>query len=523
MYNYDEVTNRFAAHSTANGKNTKYTPLKAGVAYFLFVYGDRTNTVYTSNPKNTTISSKGKVLTGDQAYTTASANPLSGVTNRFTMLGNPFASPVNWATVSRTNLSNTFWGWDPNLNNTGGFVTVSTAGTVTLISPYSGSVGLNQYIQPGQGFFVKTTGASPAMTIKESDKVSNFNSIAFFTEPANSLVNNIPLFAINLQYGGGANMILADGALAAFDNSFSNSVGEEDAVKVTGSTEVLAIQNGAGLLSIDARKMPQSGDTILISLAGINRPQYTLQIFANQVSGSGLSAFLEDDYLGTSQELSLTDTNIIVFNVNVVAPASSAADRFRIVFRDLTVLPVQFRWVKAAPKAKDNLVQWSVAEESSTLKYQIEHSTTGVHFTVAGEVFARGIAGVQDYQWLHLQPATGSNFYRVKAINADGKFVLSNIVQVKTGAIVLSEPYIKVFPNPVTNLQLNILLGNMPRGQYAVQLVNTQGQVVFKKIIEHGGGTASQVFPIANGIPAGIYYVQVAGGTHRHSQLIKID
>ena len=265
------------------------------------LYGDRTNTITTSNPKFTTISSKGKVLTGDQLYTTGSENPLSAVTNRYAMLGNPFASPIDWATVSRSNVSNTFWGWDPNLNSTGGYVTVTSTGVVTLISPFSGTVGLNQYIQPGQGFFVKTTGASPSMTIKESDKVPNFNNIAFFTEPQeNPVVNNIPLLAINLQYPSGPNMLLADGALAAFDNSFSNTVGTEDASKLLASTEVLAIQNGADLLSIDARKMPLNNDTMFISMQRITKPQYRLQIFANQMTTSPLSAFLIDNYLNTT-------------------------------------------------------------------------------------------------------------------------------------------------------------------------------------------------------------------------------
>ena len=153
MFNYDDVNRRFLAHSTANGKNTKYTPLKAGIAYYLFVYGDRTNTIFTSNPKNTTISSRGKVLIGDQAYSTSSTIPLTGVTNRFTMLGNPFASPINWATVTRSNISNTFWGWDPNLNSTGGYVTVSTTGTVTLIFPVLGHCRLKPVYTAWTGIF----------------------------------------------------------------------------------------------------------------------------------------------------------------------------------------------------------------------------------------------------------------------------------------------------------------------------------------------------------------------------------
>ena len=361
------------------------------------------------------------------------------------------------------------------------------------------------------------------MTIKESDKVSNFNSIAFFTEPAsNSLVNNIPLIAVNLQYASGSNMLLADGAISAFDNSFSNSVGLEDGTKVAGSTEALSIQNGADLLSIDARKMPLNRDTIFLNMVRITRPQYTLQIFANQMAGSTLNAFLEDAYLNTSQVLTLTDTNRIVFNVTAGVPASSAANRFRIVFRDLTILPVTFRSIKAVQKASDNQVDWSVAEESSTAKYQVEHSVNGTNFTVAGQVNARGIAGNQNYQWLHIQPVSGNNFYRVKAINADGRFVLSNIVQVKNGNLSPAEPSVKIISNPVTNGQLHILLSNFNKGQYPVQLVNQQGQVVYSQYIYHQGGTYSQIITLSSRFTTGIYYLIILTDDKKHMQKLFI-
>ena len=524
MYTYDDVNKKYVGYSTANGKNTKYTALKAGVAYYLFVYGDRTNTITTSNPKNTTISSKGKVLTGDQLYTTASANPLSGVTDRYTMLGNPFASPVDWATISRSNISNTFWGWDPNLNSTGGYVTVSSTGTVTLIAPFSGTVGLNQYIQPGQGFFVKTTGASPTLTIKESDKVATFNNLAFRGEnPVGQIVNNIPLLAINLQYPSGPNMLLADGSIAAFDNSFSNSAGTEDASKLTAATEVLAIQNGTDLLSIDARKMPVNNDTMFINMQRITKPQYRLQIFANQMNASPLNAYLIDDYLNTTTPLTLTDTNRITFNVVSGVPASSAANRFKIVFKDLTILPVTFRSVKAAQKNKDIQVEWSVSEESSTVKYQVEHSLTGVNFTVGGELTARGVAGDQNYQWLHVSPAAGNHFYRIKAINADGKFVLSSIVQVKIDETVVSEPGIHVFPNPVKNHEINLLLSNLPNGQIPVQIINTKGQLVHSENIMSTGSNTLQIITLGRKITTGVYYLIVLSNEKKYSFKVFIE
>jgi hypothetical protein len=323
LFTYDDVNRKYVGFSTATGKNTKYTPLKAGIAYYMFVYGDRVNSVTSSNPNNTVLKELGTLLTGDQVYTTSSSIPLTNVAGRYTMLGNPFASPIDWVSLPKTNLSNTYWGWDPNLGSTGGYVTVSTLGDIVISAPYSGNTGINQYIQPGQGFFVKTISPSPTLTIREQDKAADFNPNAFRIE------SEMPLLAINLIYTNGANKILADGVVAAFNNEFSDGVGTEDASKMINTNEGLAILNGAELLSIDARKTPKDNDTLYLNISKITKPEYTLQIFAKHMGSTGLQAFLHDKFLNTVQPISLTDTNRINFTANPIQTGTTEPGRFR--------------------------------------------------------------------------------------------------------------------------------------------------------------------------------------------------
>ena len=324
LYTYNASTRSFTGFTSANGKNTKYTPLKAGVAYYMFVYGDRTNTVYTSTPNVTTISASGTLLTGDQTYNSGSTIPLANTSGQYTLLGNPYASPVNWASMSRTNLSNTYWGWDPNLNSTGGYVTVSTAGSVTLISPFTGSPGLDQYIQPGQGFFVQTTASSPVLVIHESDKVSNFNANAFRTA-----ANSVPLLAANLYYENAGGLVLADGALTAFDTKFTTAPGKEDAQKILNAAENVCFANAGSLLSIDARAMPSEKDTLNLHMNKLTKSHYVMQVFTQQLDDAKI--FLEDKFLKTSYPLLMTDTNRIAFDITG-EPGSYDPGRFRFVF-----------------------------------------------------------------------------------------------------------------------------------------------------------------------------------------------
>lgn len=421
LYTYNAATRTLTGFTSANGKNTKYTPLKAGVAYYMFVYGDRTNTAYTSTPNYTTISATGTVLTGDQTYNSSSTIPLSNVAGQYTMLGNPFASPVNWAAFTKTNLSNTYWGWDPNLSSTGGYVTVNTTGTVTLISPFTGTTGLDQYIQPGQGFFVQTTASSPTLIIHEDDKVSNFNANAFRTS-----TNNIPLLAVNLLYDEAGTNVLTDGALAAFDPSFSNLVGKEDATKMTNAAEVVSILNSGSLLSIDARQMPKENDTLFLNMAKLTKPKYTLQIFSQKMNA--VNAFLEDKYLKTSQPLLLNDTNRIEFTVTTNA-ASFDANRFRIVF------------------GKSNMQQITAAVKSE----------------------------------------------------------------------------IKVYPNPVKDQQIHLHLTGVEKGEYALRLINAQGQQVMTQKIMYDGISSNIIIPVNNKLAKGIYYLQLSNNQNNYHQNIFIE
>jgi len=504
MYTYNDALMQFNGFTTTNGKNTKYTPLKAGIPYYIFIYGDRTNSVVTSNPKNTTISESGTILTEDQTYTNASAIPLSNVVGRYTMLGNPYASPIDWVTVSKTNIEITYWGWDPNLNSLGGFISVNTSGTVTLISPFTGTTVLNQYIQPGQGFFVKTSAASPQLIIHETDKVSNYTGHVFKTE---TLVNSIPLMAINVSYVNGANTVLADGVLAAFDNAFANTVGTEDAVKMANAAESVSILHDTVALSIDARKKPRQYDTLFLKTDRLTRAQYRFNIFTQQMQSDTVLAYFEDAYLHARQLISYIDTTRVVVDINMGIPASYAANRFSIVFFNTGhILPLRFVSIAAKKKIKAVQVNWEVAEESGIEKYEIMRSADGVNFSKLGEIKITGNNGNAQYWWLDQDPLKGDNYYRILANESIGFAMQSEVVHVNINTI---QTDFKIYPNPVTGNELKIYAGEMDPGTCQVQLLNTQGQQLLQKDMDHPGGMFNQVIYVSEKLPAGVYYVHI--------------
>jgi hypothetical protein len=516
LFTYDDVNRRYVGYTSAAGKNTKYTPLKAGIAYYMFVYGDRRNTITTSTPNSTILNAKGLVKTGDQLYNTSSPIPLTGVAGRWTMLGNPFASPIDWTTIPKTDLLNTYWGWDPNLAGTGGYVTVSTMGDITITSPMSGVTGINQYIQSGQGFFVRTTGASPSMTIREQDKAGNNNRAAF-----REIGAPLPLMAVNLQYSSGGTKALADGVVAAFDSEFSNQVNNEDAPKMINTAEGLAINNTNELLSIDARKMPVNDDTLFLNISRLARPMYTLQIFAKELETVPMRAYLEDTYLNTSQLLSMTDTNRIDFTVNPSIAASSNVNRFRIVFKVLTVvLPVNFTSIRAAQEGEDVRVKWDISEESNIREYEVERSTDGLNFSKIGSTPSKGNNAYESYEWLDENPVPGNNYYRIKAVEYDETFILSRIVNVKIEG---KNSQMRIFPNPVQNGQINLHISTEQKAQYLVTLIDLQGRQILTQEFNHPGGSFSRSIQVGQNYAAGIYHLEVKNKLTMETKVLRVE
>ncbi|MFZ4058477.1 MAG: beta strand repeat-containing protein, partial [Ferruginibacter sp.] len=92
----------------------------ANTAYFAFVRGDRTpavNDFGSVASTVTTLSAKGQLQYGDQTFTNIAAN-----SGQFTMIGNPYASPIDWNLVlgnSGTNIQRKIYTWDARLNTVG--------------------------------------------------------------------------------------------------------------------------------------------------------------------------------------------------------------------------------------------------------------------------------------------------------------------------------------------------------------------------------------------------------------------
>lgn len=130
--------------------------------------------------------------------------------------------------------------------------------------------------------------------------------------------------------------------------------------------------------------------------------------------------------------------------------------------KTLTVLPItliDFN-VNKIKNGGVNLL-WKTLSEVGNDYFEIQRSIDGDNFSFIGKVYGNGNSlSVQNYNFIDKNPSIGFNYYRLKQVDFNGDFSLSNIklLDYKIGSLA---PII--YPNPgdnILNVNMNGLLGD---------------------------------------------------------------
>jgi hypothetical protein len=399
--------------------------------------------------------------------------------------------------------------WDPKLTGSfglGAYQTLTRSGADYIVTPgggsYPASGSIVDNIESGLAFYVQATGGTGTIQVTESSKTSGSN-LRF--RPSGILAESSRLIT-NLYAVSGTNTNLADGNLILFDAAYNNGFDKNDVRKNSNSGENFGIAKNNTDLVVERRSLSSGGDTVFFSMSGLKRTSYKLEINPSNINDPSLTAFLEDKYKATQTPVSLTAVTSYDFTVDANA-ASAASNRFRIVFRPTGTLPVSFTSIKAAQVNNNIAVEWKVANQVNIAGYEVEKSTNGRSFSkVASQIASQVNAENITYSWLDENAVTGVNYYRIKAIETSGNAKYTEIVKVMVGK---GGTGITVSPNPVCGSLVNIQFNNQQAGRYSIRLVNNAGQEVYKNVLQHAGGSASQSINMPSAITRGIYQLQV--------------
>ncbi|MFT3680679.1 MAG: hypothetical protein QM791_10430 [Ferruginibacter sp.] len=475
--------------------------------YFIFIRGDRnpSNTAV-PNTNNTTLSSRGYLQTGTQIFNAAPSSGNPSV-HRYTLIGNPYASPIDFNQLVKTNLLDKFYVWDPIPADAGCYVTLTKSGGTYIAVPDRVG-GPNQYIQSGQAFYVETdvnTGITPTLTVQETHKVSNNNLTVFrpLAKEAQPEGMRINLYRLNAADNS---TLLADGVYALFDQAYDAAVKTEDAAKLANINETFGLARNNNVLVIEKRPLITETDTLFLQLIRATKRDYRMEFKPGQLNHNNLAAFLEDKFLNTSTALNMNSNTLVDFSITGDV-LSAAKDRFRVVFRPSVV----YTNVRALINNDDVDIEWNLPAEINISKYVVERSSDNSSFTAVGEVSSSGNSdsGVQ-YKLTDISPVPGEYYYRIKSVSKNDVIGYSNTVNVK---MVKTGRGMYVYPNPVKGSSINLQLSDIPSGLYSIRLVNQLGQPVLSQKIFHHGGTASKRLTTGKALQPGYYQLEIKGAS----------
>ena len=508
MKTYNSATNNWDGVTSTN------LPIANKKGYMFMVRGDRSVTTSNAPATATILRTTGQLYTKD-----ANAPEVTNVAGgKMETVGNPYASAIDFAKLNVSGgIANMFYVWDPRLTNTanglGGYQTFTWAGSSYQVTPGGGSYSDgNTNIESGQAFMVYAPSSAGSISFSETSKVSGHNMVNR-TQLGYWEMLRTNMFAIS-----GGNRVLVDGVMTQFSPDFSNAVDYYDAPKLTNTGENIALYRESKRLSVESRYTISPEDTLYFMLSQMRSMQYQFDFIPHDLDGNGtLEAYLEDNFLGTSTKVSLTDTTRVSFSVTNVA-GSYAANRFRLVFKTLSMLPVTFTQISAnRNRDKDIEVKWNVENETSMEKYEVERSANGRVFTSISTVMP-GANNGGAYQYLHIDrnPLSGDNFYRIKGVSMNGMVQYSAVVLVKAEG---SQPGFSVHPNPVKNKTIQLHVANSAGGEYRLMVVNSIGQVMHDSRVRLAAGNSSVPVYLRN-ISKGVYYLKLAGPTSFSQQIV---
>ncbi|MEO6734085.1 MAG: DUF2341 domain-containing protein [Ferruginibacter sp.] len=490
-----------ATQAYINITNTKSSNLSNStgsadnIGYFAFIRGDRNPiNLYAPNTNTTTLSSAGTIQTGKQIFTASPA------LNAYTLMGNPYASPVDFNNMQRAHIRKRFYAWDATIS-LGVYLVLDDLDGNGVFSTSNSSSLQDKNIQSGQAFFVETdtTGAA-SLTYYESSK-STVNTNAGFRP-----LDNTKSLAMTLNFLQADNSVSkADAALAEFDGSFNSGVDFQDAIKFINTGETFSLQRNGTALAIERRPLINMNDTLFLKLIQASQRNYQFVFNASNLYQPGLLAFLEDMYTGTTTPVNLQGSTSVDFTIDAAA-ASIQSDRFRIVFKTATVLPVDFSDVKAWQQGDDIAVRWSVENQLNVQRYEVEKSTDGSNFIKVNSQPATSTNNFFTYNWLDTHAVAGDNLYRIRNVDVNGTATYSKVAKVSMGK---STGSMNVYPNPVTDGRINLQLIGIAKGNYRLRLTNQIGQELLTKKIAHAGGSVTNKILLPKDIATGIYHLEI--------------
>jgi hypothetical protein len=175
---------------------------------------------------------------------------------------------------------------------------------------------------------------------------------------------------------------------------------------------------------------------------------------------------------------------------------------FALVFAKGTALPVTWLSITGQIQEGKSLIKWSTSSEINTSSFTVEHSEDGIKFVSLQNLAAAGNSNnVRRYEWIHITPKQGINYYRIRQTDRDGRYSYSKIITLQYMGEV---PIVRLYPNPARNEVIVYFEKPITGGN--LRLYNSIGNRILAQRMAKG--SLQQRIDVSK-LPAGVYQLQV--------------
>ncbi len=177
-------------------------------------------------------------------------------------------------------------------------------------------------------------------------------------------------------------------------------------------------------------------------------------------------------------------------------------------------LPVKLISFNAYKKGHTALLQWATATEQDNKGFEVQHSADGSSWSNIGFVRSKAAGGNsssrQDYTFTHGKPVDGTNLYRLKQSDLNGRHEYSPVRMVSFG----KDEGITIYPNPVTDM---VRVEGLS-GESRIRVYDVTGRLVAE---QRADSSAVEISLIHLG--EGVYHIHILGtdGTLTTRKIVK--
>jgi hypothetical protein len=142
-------------------------------------------------------------------------------------------------------------------------------------------------------------------------------------------------------------------------------------------------------------------------------------------------------------------------------------------------LPVEFSFFGARKVDEVAELNWTTASEKNNDYFDVEWSDNGINYYSIGKIDGKENSDSElNYNFTHTKPSNGKNYYRIKQVDLDGKF---SVTEVKVLDFSTSEntSSLYLYPNPALDeLVIDFRSDKTSEQIISYQIINFSGQIM---------------------------------------------